>query len=300
MSKIYNINNTIDEIIQGLLLDKSKQTQIKCFLETVSEYKLDKYIKFVKKNPHLVNELKVKMSGENDNWDVVVFLYRQNIKISASIYPFIYVFETALKTKVNHYMSEKQGENWISHNKGYLSSYKKTRNVISKLDDYKSDQEFIEKETTIGFWTALIQHKLFWCNKKQGICLNEIFINKKFADSELEKIECFADLESIRVLRNKIAHFEDILVNIIFDRKIPYYAVDLEKQKCTDILEFKYNILIVYSNILELLESLNCNEENIVIELKPYSEIFENLYNQTQEIFNKFRQEQLVEKFKKK
>jgi len=144
-NKNYNIDDSVKNIITNLELSPMKEKQIKCFLEIVSEYKLNRYIKFVKENPDLVEKLKVKMSGENDNWDIVIFLYRHNIKLSTSIYPYIYVFETALKTKINHYMSERQGENWISHNKRHLSSYKNTVKLL-KPWKYKSDQEFIEKE----------------------------------------------------------------------------------------------------------------------------------------------------------
>lgn len=277
----YNINSSIEYIIEDLDLNKSRAKQIKCFLKTVSEYKLNKYIKFVKNSPDFVKMLKIKIKEENlkkDNWDIVILLYHLNIKLSTSVYPYIYIFETALKTKINQYMSETHGQNWISHNKKYLSTYTKIN--ISELKNYKNDQEFIENETTLGFWTATLQFKPFWCDEKQGIYLKNLF-NKEFNDFQQKKL--FANLESIRRLRNKIAHFDDILINLIFNRKIN----QISENELVEKLVRSYDVGAVYRNILELYKDLTNNDIKLIMNnLYPYLEPFEDLYKDFEDSFN--------------
>lgn len=101
-----------ESIIKELNLAKSREDQVIRFLETVSFYRLKSYIYFIKNNSDILNYLKAKKPEIKDNWDAVIELYRYNIKLSISIYPYIFLLENSLKAKINRYLTKKYGKNW--------------------------------------------------------------------------------------------------------------------------------------------------------------------------------------------
>ena len=86
------------KIINKLNLPRNRESKISLFLSMVSYYRLLPYIEFLKNNP----DIPAQLPDCKDCWDAVVYLYRYNIKLSNAIYPYIYLLEITLKTRINN------------------------------------------------------------------------------------------------------------------------------------------------------------------------------------------------------
>lgn len=100
----------IEYILNELDLPESRKPQIALFSEA---YRLKPYIHTLKNNPEIFEKLKSVYSSKiKDNWDCVVELYRYNLKLSKTIYPYLAILENILKIKVSEYLKKKYHEDW--------------------------------------------------------------------------------------------------------------------------------------------------------------------------------------------
>lgn len=100
--------------MEKLNIKESRKEKVENFSEA---HRLKPYIKILEKNPDFYEELKsVYPDKIKDNWDCVVELYRYNIKLSKSIYPYVAILENVLKIRLSNYLKEKFGENFYYNN----------------------------------------------------------------------------------------------------------------------------------------------------------------------------------------
>ena len=237
----------VEKIINKLNLSISRESQISVFLSTVSYYKLLPYIDFIKNNPNLITQL----PDCKDSWDAVVYLYRYNIKLSNAIYPYIYLLETTLKTKVNNLFCDTFGTEWYK-DKTVLQNFNRRSisHLENKAEEYLNNaktpniMDFVENHTTFGYWVAIIESGNYWNS-------NNIKIRKLFSANEtintvtLSVKEVNKKLRSINDLRNCISHHNQI-IGCKIDRK------GFSNLKLWDI----------YKNIIEIFHLLGCVDVN--------------------------------------
>jgi hypothetical protein len=246
MSEKYDKQKFISKIISQLSLDNKRNLQIEEFLETVPYYRLVPYIELLTNNIKAVEFLYKENPDFKDKWDMAVYLYRYNIRLSASIYPYIYLFETTLKNKINNYLCSNIGYNWISNEQlFYTFKDKDKKDLLKVINSYKYDNKtfdnmyFVDNYTTLGFWTLLIKNKSLWNGK--NIKLKDIFID------DTDYLHVKNKLESVRKLRNDISHHNRIIGLTILRREIPTGKV-------------YYKLNDVYNNIIDLFQAMNCQK----------------------------------------
>jgi hypothetical protein len=208
--------HSIDTVIAKLNLSENRKEQIKLFIETVSVYKLLPYISFISNNPEIANKINQKTNGK-DNWDAVVFLYRYNIKLSKAIYPYIYVLETALKTKINNVLCQHFGNDWYRNpeisnrvNTSSIDFLKKKREDYLKQRRNHNGIDFIENHTTFGVLVSFIESGNLWNSK--DIQIRKLFSAKETINTMLlSHNEISKKIRSINDLRNAISHYNRIL-----------------------------------------------------------------------------------------
>jgi hypothetical protein len=238
----------INRVIQKLKLSESRTANVFKFLTTVSYYKLNPYVDFVANNA----ALKFEAQEIKDAWDFVVLLYRYNIKLSMAIYPHIYLLETTLKTQINNEMTKFYGFNWYkdiqpvrSKNNAKTVDYVvAVRNkYLDKSRKNSSLGDFVENNTTFGYWVALLQIPEYWDSK--DIKLKRLFVNDdiQFLNKVPTK-EIYSKLISINDLRNSISHHNQII----------------GKKLISSRTNHEYSLLEIYQNIVYLLKHLNCND----------------------------------------
>lgn len=269
------MNSKIQKTINKLDLSSNREENIRFFLTTVSYYKLLPYIDFVKNNPEIAEKINLIFNGK-DNWDAVVGLYRYNIKLSHSIYPYIYLLETTLKTQVNNLFCEIFGFDWYLNQSVLHRANKNSVNYLNKkAEDYLKEannpnvMDFTENHTTLGYWISIIESGNFW--NSNDIKLRKIFsANDKLNPATLSLKEITKKLRTIKDLRNCIAHHNQI-IGCRIDRK------GFSKLKLWDI----------YQNILELFYLLGCDDLNwmlgdLICQQQEFCQgnSFELLYNQ--------------------
>ena len=246
MAGKYDKQRFISKIISQLSLDSERGLQIGEFLETVPYYRLTPYIELLTSNSQAVEFLYRLSQDFKDKWDMVVYLYRYNIKLSTAIYPYIYLFETTLKNKINNYLCSKIGYDWISSEQlFYTFKDKDKRDLLKVISSYRYDNKtfdnmyFVDNYTTLGFWTLLIKNKSLWDGK--NIKLKDIFIN------DADYLQVKNKLESVRKLRNDISHHNRIIGLTILRRE-------------TSSGKINYKLKDIYSNIIDLFQVMNCQK----------------------------------------
>ncbi|MEI8390790.1 MAG: Abi family protein [bacterium] len=246
MAGKYDKQRFISKIISQLSLDSERGLQIGEFLETVPYYRLTPYIELLTSNSQAVEFLYRLSQDFKDKWDMVVYLYRYNIKLSTAIYPYIYLFETTLKNKINNYLCSTIGYDWISSEQlFYTFKDKDKRDLLKVISSYRYDNKtfdnmyFVDNYTTLGFWTLLIKNKSLWDGK--NIKLKDIFIN------DADYLQVKNKLESVRKLRNDISHHNRIIGLTILRRE-------------TSSGKINYKLKDIYSNIIDLFQVMNCQK----------------------------------------
>ena len=238
----------VQKILNKLNLPEERREKINLFLQTVSYYKLLPYIDFIKDNQNIASEINGLINGK-DSWDVVVCLYRYNIKLSIAIYPYIYLLETTIKTQVNNSLSESFGFDWYKNpsvlhraNKNSINYLEENANSYLKEVSMPNLMDFVENNTTLGYWIAIIGSGNFW--NSNDIKLRSLFSsNKTVNTATLQLKEINKKLRSVNDLRNSIAHYNQII------------GCKIDRKGYSD-----YKLWNVYQNILELLCLLGCKD----------------------------------------
>jgi len=212
----------INQLEKDLLISENQVSEVKSFLMQVHYSKILPYVLKAKNNPEI-----------KDKWGYVITSYYNNIQLSNFIYPYIYLIETVLKTRISNLICHSFGNNWYKdlellsnvskESKEYIKSF--VESYLSKTKSEKQDiNDFIENGTTLGFWVSIIDSGYFWDSKE--IQLRDIFAEGEIAKTMLSKKQIANKIKGINDLRNKIAHFNNIYDCLISQRKGNLYKFE--------------------------------------------------------------------------
>jgi hypothetical protein len=137
--------------------------------------------------------------------DMAQKLYQMNLKVSEAWYLPLHTLEILVRNKTFHHLNARCGENWlINPNFIRLPEHQKDVQEVIRRYHCENDWNKIVAELKFSFWTGLFsrQYNDLWRNKG----LRFIFQN-----SDLQRAEIAHKLKEIRILRNRVAHYEPIL-----------------------------------------------------------------------------------------
>lgn len=145
------------------------------------------------------------LESANHDIDSAFSLYEHNTRVSESFYTPIQGLEILLRNKIHQSLSKDFGEKWILSNSIKLEYFH--QESVSKANQKSKILLTIPKliaEMNLGFWTALFGRKYeeLW---RQN--LRYVFKN---SPAPLLRKDILNKLNSIRELRNRIAHHEPI------------------------------------------------------------------------------------------
>jgi len=158
----------------------------------------------------------------NGDMEKPLLLYELNIELSKQFYGILNFFEIMLRNAINeHYSHYFSNNNWISsklntnffveHNK---KSAIKEEDRLLKANCYSADK--LVASLSLGFWVSLFSKHSY---AKGNKTLLQIFPNKQ---KGMNQKEIYNELDSIRVFRNRIAHYESICFNKNNDISVDY------------------------------------------------------------------------------
>lgn len=79
----------------------------------------------MEQNPDIIDNLKkIYPDKIKDNWDCIVELYRYNIKLSRSIYPYLAILENIVKIHISNYLKNKYGEDFYYNEELFFKKLK--------------------------------------------------------------------------------------------------------------------------------------------------------------------------------
>ena len=165
-----------------------------------------------------------------------LILYRYNIKLCQKFYGIIGVFEIVLRNAMNeHFKLQLADSNWLvtQATSGFLINYQDAifseRDKTIRCGKYTHDK--LVSSLTFGVWTFMFSRN---CYKNSGKTLLKIFPDKMHG---LNQRQIYADLDNIRVFRNRIAHHEPLCFSALGEVNMDY---------AQEIL----NLIIQYLNFL--------------------------------------------------
>lgn len=151
------------------------------------------------------------------DWTKAIALYRSNLRLSQAFYPLLSLVEVTLRNAVDielkSYFSD---PNWISKQQnGFMNDpslrslnppflmRRSVRRAIAKIGKSPFHGKLIS-ELNFGFWTTFFEKRHYKLLKGRPI---KIFLHKP---SNVSRKEIYALLNSIRIFRNRIYHYEPI------------------------------------------------------------------------------------------
>jgi len=150
-----------------------------------------------------------------------LILYRYNIKLCQKFYGVAGVLEVVLRNAVNeHFKSLLADNDWLvtQATSGFLANYQDAifaeRDKLVRSGKYTHDK--LVSSLTFGIWTFMFSRN---CYKNSGKTLLRIFPNKTFG---LNQRQIYADLDKIRVFRNRIAHHEPLCFDSLGEINVNY------------------------------------------------------------------------------
>ena len=326
--------HNIKRILKQLNLADVLSSAIEKHLKTVSYYRMIPYINFVCKNKAISDKIISKTKNLKNNWDLVIYLYRYNIKLSITLYPYIFLLETALKTNINNLMCTVYGEDWFKNEELFFKAHNLVDNIdkdifkhsyeeyidigraeeteiIKLYEDYNNQLklidgkvlskkyirnkvyhikqcvykirevrealkknknlkciDFVEDNATLGYWLSLLQNKYFW--RESEVSLKNIFRNGSIPDNLLadNHSNITKRLNKIRMLRNQISHYGQIIGKDNFKDFSLYEAYE-------DILYLFMLIGLSPKDDL-IVNELKCNN-NVFCKGRSFSILFQEL-----------------------
>jgi len=165
-----------------------------------------------------------------------LILYRYNIKLCQKFYGVAGVLEVVLRNAIDvHFRAQLLDNFWLitQSTNGFLTNYKDTifaeRDKLTKNGKLTPDK--LISSLSFGVWTFMFSRH---CYKNSGKTLLKIFPNKTHG---LNQRDIYADLDKIRIFRNRIAHHEPLCFNNLGEINVDY-AQEI------------FNLIIKYLNFL--------------------------------------------------
>lgn len=177
------------------------------------------------------------LNAANQNKEKALELYKINIKLSETLYPFFSIFEVTLRNRIATVLINKYGENWFNGNRGkWVDGVTKMNanpgtNINSstgnlELDALKKVKEKLNKdriniiydniiaELNLGFWIGLLIKKSYrkeiWHHHIADLFPN---VNPKHYTSDKKQKQMFTKFDNIKHLRNRVFHHDPIVVS---------------------------------------------------------------------------------------
>jgi len=187
-----------------------------------------------------IGKYKIACNGDKNK---ALILYRYNIKLCQKFYGILGVFEVVLRNAINeHYKALLQDNDWLmtQSQNGFLLDYQDTiLNERNKLIKNKYTHDKLVASLSLGIWTFLFSRN---CYKNSGKTLLQIFPNKTHG---LNQKNIYADLDKIRIFRNRIAHHEPLCFDFLGTINVDYvkeiYTLVI---KYIDFLGYRSNELL--------------------------------------------------------
>lgn len=148
--------------------------------------------------------------GEGER-ERAVALYTLNTRISESLYTPLQTLEVVLRNRIHTVMTAAVHERWL-HEDGFLLGDRQREQLEKAIDDIRAARKEpspgrIVAELTFSFWTTMFgtAYETLWQTTLHRIGTR--------ADGKgLRRKDFSAPLTPIRILRNRIAHHEPILM----------------------------------------------------------------------------------------
>jgi hypothetical protein len=141
-------------------------------------------------------------------------LYAWNVQASAALYPILQVNEIALRNAVNRAIVSQFGPHW-PYSQGFLrnlhknerETFEKGRTKLeAKLRAGRVSTDHVVASQTYWFWVMLLTSRF-----ENRIWKREFTISFPSAPPRIDRGVVHERADSIRVLRNRIAHYEPLL-----------------------------------------------------------------------------------------
>jgi hypothetical protein len=184
----------IKTIVDILKLSPELEPLIHDFLLNVSSYKLIPYINMIKDNDELYTSIKKQVNIKN-KWEAIVYLYRYNIKLSIALYPYIYLLETILKTRINNKLTVKYTDYWFRDELLLIKA-----NKINNINDLSLYNKYKDKEMTKEIEAELLNDFALINDQLHG--LNEEIISPTKIKTKVKHVKrcCFLYQEKQKAL----------------------------------------------------------------------------------------------------
>lgn len=163
----------------------------------------------------------------NNNKEKAIDLYKDNIEMSKSFYTLLSYFEIFLRNKIDTTLIKHISKDWFKK----IQWKNKHKELIEKVENFEKDD--LMSNLSLGFWVYMFDksyENTLWTVGN----LNKLFSKK------VKRCDIFKKLNDIRILRNRISHYEIIIK---------------DKNKLKEI----------YDNILYMIKSINENLFNWIV-----------------------------------
>lgn len=201
-----------EKIVSALNISTARKPDVEELLSYTSYYKIKPYMHSVINNESFLKEY----FPNNDSFDLCLKLFQLNKTMALSLNCYLDIVENALKTRINNYLTEKFGYEWYTSKCFYDQLTDNNKDFIeNKVAKYLSEtlkpqlMDFVENHVPFGFWTSLISDDKLWNNK--NVELRTIFDQYRMPASKLKYKEIKRKFKSIRILRNKVHHYNQII-----------------------------------------------------------------------------------------
>lgn len=170
--------------------------------------------------------LQLYLNAADQNKEEALELYKINIKLSETLYPFLSIFEVTLRNRIAAVLISKYGENWFQGKGGSwvdesgtsMTAYNDELDQLKKAKEKLNSQrrtlisDNIIAELNLGFWTGMLKdsyHKTIW-HHHIGDLFPDVNPKNYNLKRNIKKIRGQAD--NIRRCRNRVFHHDPIFL----------------------------------------------------------------------------------------
>lgn len=140
-----------------------------------------------------------------DDKDLAIKLYEANTKVSESLYTPLQNLEVLIRNEFHRLLSESYGDEWYENPMLIKSKQKERIDKAKETLKTNITPDRVVAELSLGFWVNLLNRHMEDLWRK---CLHKAFIESEY---KLIRKDAHAELERLRILRNRIAHHEPII-----------------------------------------------------------------------------------------
>jgi hypothetical protein len=142
----------------------------------------------------------------NNDEDMAIRLYTYNVNLSASLYGPLHIFEITLRNAVDEALTKQFGADWLDNGLAGLTPYQlgciaEAKKALAREKKVGTHSQLVA-ELNLGFWTSVFG--------KQSHHLWQ-WLRPMFQTKGLQRSHLAAQLKNVRMLRNRVAHYEPIL-----------------------------------------------------------------------------------------